>query len=114
MIWLIYFTIFINAIIIPIFIINTIVIMRRIGTPKMQANIGAFSAAVMCLYLITIVLTSIISAVLYTKYSLVLLIYALALFVIGYFVQYKSLKFYVVLQVLSYSLSLITLLLLFK
>ena len=112
MMWLLYLTIFINIILIPIYIINTIIIMKNLGSVKTKANLGAFSAAVMCTYLFLLIITSIIGAIFYSKYCLLLLIFVLATFVIGYFVKYKYLKFYSILQTLSYCLSLITLLIL--
>lgn len=96
----------VNILLILLFAAVCIINFKENANPKLKANLGTFLGAVLFLYLIFIITLSVIGFVKHNFIMSGLVVFAVIPFVIGHFVNYKTLKIFSVLQLLAFILNL--------
>ena len=99
---------FINILLVVLFISDYFIVKTEQIKPKIKANMGAIVTFTFLLYLITLFILSIFGALVLKNMQYVLLLsFVIVPFIIGYFATYKRLGLYFLLQLGAFVLSLL-------
>lgn len=99
---------FINVLLVVLFISDYFIVKTEQIKPKIKANMGAIVTFTFLLYLVTIFALSIFGALVLKNVQYVLLLAFIVIpFIIGYFATYKKLGMYFLLQLCAFILSLL-------
>ena len=101
--------ILINLITILVFIVGFVLNTKQGVQPKIKANFGVFMGISTVAYLLSMIFVAIIGLIKGQYLWLNFLIFVIIPFVIGKFVQYKTMKFYSVLQIICFIASFVLL-----
>ena len=103
--YLINFTLFINILIIPLFFLDMI-LFEKIENPKKKGDFGSVVIFVLTFYLVAYLLIFGLGIYAMKLKYILAGIFIIIPFIIGRFANYEKLKFYSVLQLLSFIISL--------
>ena len=103
--YLINFALFINAIIIPLFLVEMFSF-ERISDPKKKGDLATFIILIFLFYLISFFIIFSLGFVAKNLYYMLALVFVVIPFILGKFVDYSKLKLYVLLHIVAYVVSL--------
>lgn len=72
--------------------------MKKVINPKFKAQLGLFLCGLMIIYFLCLILTSLFGLILHNYLTLILLLFVITPFIIGYYASYKKIAKYTFIQ----------------
>lgn len=96
---MLYLSIVINVLLILCFIICYIYSLKKVINPKFKAKLGLFLCGLMIIYFFCLILTILFGFIFHNYLTLILLLFVITPFIIGYYASYKKIAKYTFIQI---------------